>query len=216
MTSEVDQDGKCSPVGAVSVVLIEDHPSTSAGLLACLRECSGIEVLGGAATLADGLRLLTQTKPKVVLLDLHLPDSPGAQATVQKVAQSTPDSKVIVFTAESRPVLVEAAIEAGACGYLLKSESPESVADAIKRVVADSRLVLSQDLNLNEHGLTVTLKSILKLLAKGLKYDEIADMRGTTVSTIRKQCNLLEMRVGVANREELIAWAAKNGFADVD
>lgn len=200
----------------ITVLLVEDHEVTLHGLHAALSKEEGIEVVGMASNSDDGLRLAKEAKPQVVLLDLHLPGSMGPRSMVKSFCDLK-SMRVIIFSVENRPAYVETILELGPAGYLLKSESLSMVAQAIRKVAGGgSAKVLSQQLEPVAAKLTQTEHELLKMLARGMKYQTIAERRHTSPETIRKQCDTLMLKLRLDNREELISWAATNGYAALE
>ena len=108
-------------------------------------------------------------------------------------------------------------MQLGPAGYLLKSESTVTVLDTIRRVVSDvKKAITSKELSSAPAKLTPSEQEVLRMLAKGMKYQTIAESRHTSPETIRKQCEMLVLKLGLETREELIAWAAKNGYDAID
>lgn len=198
----------------ISVLVVEDHEVSLNGLQTLLSK-EGINVVATAANSDEGLKLAKSLKPQVVLLDLHLPGSLGPRSMVKSFCDLH-DSKVIVFSVENRPAYIETILQLGPAGYLLKSESMARVAEAIRTVVSGKRKVISDQLMISSAKLTPAEHELLKMLARGMKYQTIAERRHTSPETIRKQCETLMLKLQLDNREELISWAARNGYANLD
>ncbi|MBX9723708.1 MAG: hypothetical protein K2X81_20045, partial [Candidatus Obscuribacterales bacterium] len=124
--------------------------------------------------------------------------------------------KVIVLSAEYRDAFIEAVVEAGAYGFLSKSEPQEMVIDAIKKVAAGVQLVFSSEILGKPPKLTAAQKHLLSFLGQGMRYQEIAELRNTKAETVRKQCDFLQVRLGLSSREQLISWAVEHGYASLD
>ncbi len=196
---------------SLTLAIVEDHEATLTGLISALSADGEISIVGSASDADSGLQLAIDKKPDIILLDLHLPGGDGPRSTVKKFC-SLNTSKIIVFSAESRRAFVQAILELGVCGYLLKSESISNVIDAIKQVAKGQNLVKSKGIAVGKEKLTKAEEDILNLLAQGMKYQEIADERSASPATVRKQCELLLLKLGLDNREQLIAWAVENGY----
>jgi DNA-binding NarL/FixJ family response regulator len=110
------------------VLLIEDHPIVRS---ACKRLLAEHEVLE-AASAAEGERLAAEAAPAVIVLDLNLPDAAGL-AVLSRLLKTDPKHKVIVFSMFEEAGFVRGAIEAGALGYVTKSDDPEALADAVAK-----------------------------------------------------------------------------------
>jgi DNA-binding NarL/FixJ family response regulator len=200
---------------SIRVLLVEDHEVSLSGLKASLSQEDGISIVGTAVNSDEGLELARDLQPDVVLLDLHLPGSLGPRSMVKSFCD-LPHTKVIVFSVENRPAYVETILELGPAGYLLKSETMNRVAEAIRSVVSNNRKIISDELSPSSSKLTLTEHDLLKMLARGMKYQTIAERRHTSPETIRKQCETLMLKLQLENREELISWAARNGYAGLD
>lgn len=198
----------------IKVAIVEDHEATLAGLASALSQENGIEVVAQASDAVSGLQLAKEKTPDIVLLDLHLPGSEGPRSTVKKFCELP--SKIIVFSAENRRAFVQAILDLGVSGYLLKSESISNVIEAIKTVSNGGKVIKSQSIAMGKEKLTKAEQDVLTLLSRGMKYHEIGDERGASPATVRKQCELLLLKLGLDNREQLIAWAVENGYGKLD
>lgn len=194
---------------------MEDHEATLYGLEQAVSKQEDLTVVGTANDAESGLSIAVKEKPDIILLDLHLPNQEGPRTTVRKFC-ALPRVKVIVFSAESRRAFVQAILELGVEGYLLKSESMSTVIEAIRSVSRGEKLIKSQALAVGKEKLTRAELEVLKLLARGMKYQEIANHRQASPATVRKQCELLLLKLGLDTREQLIAWAVENGYGKLD
>lgn len=197
----------------ISVVIIEDHKITLDGLNFVLSQQADLLILGSAETFTEGFAIAKETRPDVILVDLHLPDSPGPKSLIRQLVDLN-TSKVVVFSGEKREVFIEAALAAGASAYVLKYEPASVVADTIRKVMND--LAKRPAPPGPQIRLSPGEKQILRLLAQGCRYQDIADSRFTSVATVKKQCERLQEKLSLESREQLIAWAVNNGFNAVD
>lgn len=198
-----------------TVLIVEDHEATLYGLKSAISEEEDLEVIGAATDAEMGLELARSNNPEIVLLDLHLPNQEGPRSTVRKFL-ALHNTKVIVFSAEKRRAFVQAILALGVNGYLLKSESISHVIDTIRKVALGAKLVKSKAIAEGKEKLTKAELEILKLLGKGMKYQEIAQNRKASPATVRKQCELLLLKLDLDTREQLIAWAVDNGYGTID
>lgn len=199
----------------IRVLLVEDHEITRSGLQMMISQEPDMEVVGASGASDEGLVLAKDKRPDVILLDLHLPGGSGPRSTVKSFCD-VPGARVIVFSVENRPAYIETVMQLGPAGYLLKSESIATVVDTIRRVMSDHKKITSKELSSTPAKLTPSEQEVLRLLARGMKYQTIAETRHTSPETIRKQCEMLVLKLGLDTREELIAWAAKNGYDAID
>ena len=200
---------------SVRILVVEDHYVTLDGLLAGLAKEPGFEVVGGCANADEGLELADKLRPDVIVLDLHLPGDHGPTTMIQEYLR-IPDAKVVIFSAEMRLAYVQMVLSMGVSAYLLKSERIAKVAETIRQVVAGRKSVISEMVTSEHRKITPSEQEILHMLGKGMKYQEIADQRYTSIATARKQCEVLQMKLGLENREQLIAWAVQNGYGSID
>ena len=199
----------------ISVLIVEDHQVTLDGLKLGLSHESNLLVVGTATNSDDGLALAKQLRPDIILLDLHLAGSAGPKSTIQAFC-SVPGSRVIVFSGESRLAFIQIVLRMGASGYLLKSENVSKVAETIRQVMSGKKPVISDELQVGETKVTKSEQEVLKMMARGMKYQDIADLRQTSPATVRKQCELLLLKLGLNSREELIAWAVQSGYGNLE
>ncbi len=198
----------------ITVLIVEDHQVTLDGLRLGLSGEPDLSVVGAAINSDEGLELAKRLKPDIILLDLHLPGSNGPKSMIQLFCD-IPGSKVLVFSGESRMAFIQTVLGVGAVGYLLKSEPVKKVAETIRDVIAGKRFIISKELMPSDTKVTKTEQEVLNMLAAGMKYQDIADKRATTPATVRKQCELLLLKLGLNSREELIAWAVKSGYGSL-
>lgn len=200
---------------AITIIILEDHQVTLDGLRLGLSQEADIKVLASSASSDEGLRLAKELKPQIILLDLHLPGSLGPKTMVKEFCE-LPDSKVLVFSGESRLAFVQAVLSQGAHAYLLKSESVERVAEVIREISSGKSSIVSDSLSSGDTKLTRSEQEVLRMLAQGMKYQDMAEQRCTSPATVRKQCELLLLKLGLKTREELIAWAVQSGYGNLD
>jgi DNA-binding NarL/FixJ family response regulator len=199
----------------IKVLVVEDHYATLEGLRAGLSREPDFTVVGTAVNSDQGIAMANELKPDVILLDLHVPGSLGPKTMVQAFCD-VPESRVVVFSGEGRMAFVQTVLTMGVAAYLLKSESLDKVAQTIRDVVAGKSSIVSDELRSGETKLTRSEQEVLKMLARGMKYQDIADHRMTSPATVRKQCELLLLKLSLQTREELIAWAVSNGYGGLE
>lgn len=199
----------------IKVVIIEDHQATLDGLSIGLSQEADINISATSLDGDEGYSLVQQLQPDVVLLDLHLPGSAGPRSMVEKFSQLK-TSKLVIFSAESRMAFIQTVLGMGVQAYLLKSERVSKVAETIRRVMAGETGIVSEQVKGNWKKLTRSEDEVLRMMARGMKYQDIADARTTSITTVRKQCETLLLKLGLETREQLIAWAVENGYGSVD
>ncbi|HEY9717440.1 MAG TPA: response regulator transcription factor [Trichormus sp.] len=200
---------------AVRILVVEDHFATLDGLIAGLSREPGFEVVGGCANSDEGLELADKLRPDIIVLDVHLPGSHTPTTMIQEYLR-IPDAKLVIFSAEMRLAYVQSVLSMGVSAYLLKSERVAKVAETIRLVVSGKKAITSEQVTQDNKKITPSEQEILHMLGKGMKYQEIADQRFTSIATARKQCEVLQLKLGLENREQLIAWSVQNGYGSKD
>jgi two-component system NarL family response regulator len=199
----------------IRIVLVEDHYTTLEGLTAGLEREEGFVVVGACANSDEGLALVEQHRPDVAVLDLHLPGTRAPREMIQEYLRY-PLMKIVVFSAENRMAYIQSVVTMGVSAYLLKSERVAKVAETIRKVMKGQTGIVSEDLSFDFKRITASEQEVLHMLGLGMKYQEIADQRGTSIATARKQCEVLLLKLSLDSREQLIAWAVKNGYGAVE
>lgn len=202
----------------LSVLIADDHAVVRDGTRQILERDPTITVVGEAADGAQVVRLAEQLAPDVVLLDVALPVMNGIEAT--RLIRSRPDAPyVLLLSAYDDQDYVVAAIEAGASGYLLKTASAQDVVAAIRAVVR-GEVVLHPMLarRLVARGrdggevLSDREREVVRLAAGGLGNRQIADTLSLSIRTVEAHFTSVFNKLGVANRTEAIATAARRGW----
>jgi DNA-binding NarL/FixJ family response regulator len=203
------------------VVLVDDHGMFRAGVRA---EIGGqVEVVGEAGNPADALAVIRSTEPDVVLLDVHMPDG-GGLAVLEGIGDSMPQTRFLALSVSDAAEDVIALIRAGARGYVTKTISATELAEAINRV-ADGDVVFSPRLagfvldafrdapvapsvDPEFDQLTPREREVLRLLARGYAYKEIAAELFISIKTVETHASNVLRKLQLSNRHQLTRWAA--------
>jgi DNA-binding NarL/FixJ family response regulator len=200
----------------VRVVLVDDHKLFRAGVRAEIGEL--VDVVGEASTVAEAVEVIHRLSPQVVLLDVHMPDG-GGVAVLQGVGETT--ARFLALSVSDAAEDVIAVIRAGASGYLTKTVSAEELADAVRRV-ADGDAVFSPRLagfvldafraetpvaDEELDRLTAREREVLRLLARGYAYKEIAAELFISLKTVETHASAVLRKLQLSNRRELSRWA---------
>jgi DNA-binding NarL/FixJ family response regulator len=205
----------------IRVVLADDHGIIRDGLGRLISALDDVELVGMAADGAEAVELCRRTVPDVVLMDLDMPVLDGIEATRRVVAER-PETAVIVLTAFSDRPRITGALEAGACGYLLKDVDAERVADGIRaaargespldpraaRAILDARSVPDPLAGLSERE-----REVLRLLAEGLPNKLIARRLQISEKTVKSHLTRIFRELGVTDRTQAALWAHRHGVA---
>src|SRR5579871_843796 len=219
--------------GTPRVVLVDDHGLFRSGVRSELGR--QVEVVGEAEDVQPAIDLISSVQPDVVLLDVHLPGG-GGQAVVQAIKPLFPSVRFLALSASDAPEDVIAVIRAGARGYVTKTISTAELADAIRRVAAGdavfshrlagfvldafasgsagpggSDVKPSFDPELDQ--LTSREREVLRLIAQGYTYKEIARELYISVKTVESHVSSVLRKLQLSSRHQLTRWAAERRLA---
>jgi len=199
----------------VRVVLVDDHKLFRAGVRAEIGEL--VDVVGEASSVTEAVEVIRRLEPDVVLLDVHMPDG-GGVAVLQGVGQTT--ARFLALSVSDAAEDVIAVIRAGASGYVTKTVSAEELASAVRRV-ADGDAVFSPRLagfvldafraetpvaDEELDRLTAREREVLRLLARGYAYKEIAAELFISLKTVETHASAVLRKLQLSNRRELSRW----------
>ncbi|WP_419843090.1 response regulator [Candidatus Poriferisodalis sp.] len=222
-------DGRCR------VVIVDDHHLFRSGVRAELGEA--VEVVADAGDVADAVAAIERYRPDVVLLDVHLPSGSGCEV-IEAVADAGVSTRFLALSVSDAAQDVIGAVRAGARGYVTKSISGADLAAAIARVRAgdavfsprlagfvldafaadaadgsagsasDARDPVDADGAEDLHRLTAREREVMRHLARGYLYKEIAYQLGISVKTVESHASAVLRKLQLTNRHQLSRWAA--------
>lgn len=208
------------------VMLVDDHPMWIDALAEDLAE-EGCEIVAVAHDGAQTLDRARATRPEVVVMDLNIPDPDGASCT-QLLMNEFPEMKILVMSASGERDDVLRAVKAGATGYVLKSSSKAELLDAVRKTALGEAvftatlagLVLGEYRRMaNNSGpeeetptLTPREAEVLRLVAKGLSYRDIADQLFVSHRTVQNHVQNVLRKLQLHNRVELTRYAIEQGL----
>jgi DNA-binding NarL/FixJ family response regulator len=233
--------------GPVRVLVVDDHPIWRDGTARYLAE-AGFTVAGTAGSGAQALRIAAAVMPDVVLLDLNLPDLPGAEV-IRGLLAAVPTARVLMLSASGERQDVLDAVTAGAVGYMLKSARIDEIVAAVRAAAAGqpvftpglAGLVLGEYRRLASGGLPAAAgqdaaagraretvprlgvprpavprltdreTEILRLIAKGLTYPQIATRLALSTRTVQNHVRNTLTKLQLHNKAELVRYALENG-----
>lgn len=210
-------------------MVVDDHPMWREGVARDLTE-AGYEVVATSGEGRQAVRVAPATRPDVVVLDLQLPDVSGVEV-IHGLRAALPDVRVLMLSASGEPQRVLDAVKAGATGYLVKSAAPAEFLDAVRRTAAGepvftpglAGLVLGEyrrlaaDPVVPDDGaprLTDRETEVLRLVAKGLSYKQIAERLGLSHRTVQNHVQNTLGKLQLHNRVELTRYAIERGLDD--
>jgi len=197
------------------LLLVDDHALLRAGLASVL-EGAGFDVIGQAANGEQAVTRFEELRPDVTLMDLQMPALDGVGA-IQKIRARHPDACILVLTTFDTDDDIERALRAGARGYLLKDAAVDELANAVREVAAGrTRVAPAVAAKLADRvtqvQLTMRELAVLRLLAEGKTNKEIGAQLDIAESTVKVHVTHLFEKLGVSNRTEAIAAAARRGL----
>jgi DNA-binding NarL/FixJ family response regulator len=217
---------------ALRVMVVDDHPMWREAVARDLAD-AGFEVVATAGDGPEAVRRARAARPQVLVLDLNLPELPGAEVCRQVVAQD-PAVRVLVLSASGEHADVLEAVKSGATGYLVKSAGREELLDAVRRTAVGDpvftpglaglvlgefrRLALEPAAAAQGPGdpavprLTARETEVLRMVAKGLSYRQIADRLVLSHRTVQNHVQNTLGKLQLHNRVELVRYAIEQGL----
>jgi DNA-binding NarL/FixJ family response regulator len=214
----------------ITVMVVDDHPMWREGVARDLTE-AGFDVVATAANGTDALTRATAVRPRVVVLDLQIPAPNGAEVTARLV-KDDPTVRVLILSASGEQEDVLEAVKAGATGYLVKSASRAELLSAVARVAEGDTvftpglagLVLGEYRRLSDTPaasadpdtprLTDRETEVLRLVAKGLSYKQIAERLFLSHRTVQNHVQNTLRKLQLHNRVQLVRYAIEQGLDD--
>ncbi len=202
----------------IRVLVVDDHEMVRRGLAVFLDAFDDMVLVGEASSGEEAVRLCETLKPDVVLMDLLLPGTDGVAAT-RMIRQLSPDIQVLALTSYKEEELVQAALQAGAIGYMLKNASIDELAQAIRAaragrstlapeatqaLVGAARRPAAQTYKLSERE-----REVLSLMIKGMTNRQIARQLSLSNSTVKFHVSSILAKLGVASRTEAVSLALR-------
>jgi DNA-binding NarL/FixJ family response regulator len=212
-----------------TVVIVDDHHLFRAGVRS---ELDGlVEVLGDAASVEEAVKCVLELEPDVVLLDVQMPGGGGAQV-IREVTRVRPAQRFLALSVSDAAEDVIAIIRAGARGYVTKTISGAELADAVRRVadgdavfsprlagfVLDAFAAFSEsappDVDPELDQLTAREREVLRHIARGYMYKEIALRLNISSKTVEAHVSAVLRKLQLSNRHELSRWAVERRLVD--
>lgn len=208
------------------VLVVDDHPVWRDGVRADLDASGRAQVVAEARDGGEAIERARETMPDVILMDLNLPTMRGVDA-IRRIVEESPHVKVLVLSASGEEADVLEAVKVGAGGYLLKSATAGELVEAVVRVRAGepvfspnlAALVLGEFRRMSAAvtesagpGLTPRETEVLKLVAKGYTYREIADKLVISVKTVQNHVQNILTKLQLSKRYELMRYAIQRGL----
>jgi NarL family two-component system response regulator LiaR len=214
----------------ITVLICDDQAIVRKGIRALLATEPNIEVIGEAENGQEAVSQVKELRPDVILMDLVMPEVDGVEAT-RRITGHQPAARILVLTSFATDDKVFPAIKGGALGYLLKDSSPEELVQAIQQVYRGepslhptvARRVL-QELSRPEEmeepprsePLTERELEVLRLVARGLSNQQIANQLMISEATVRTHVSRILSKLHLASRIQAALYALDKGLASLD
>jgi DNA-binding NarL/FixJ family response regulator len=203
----------------IRVLLADDHGVIRDGLGRLISALEDVELVAVAADGAEAVEQSARCAPDVVLMDLDMPGLDGIEAT-KRIVAAQPGTAVLVLTSFSDRPRIMGALEAGACGYLLKDVDADEVAEGIRaaargespldpraaRTILDARMAPDPLAGLSERE-----REVLALLVEGLANKLIARRLQISEKTVKSHLTRIFRELGVTDRTQAALWAERHG-----
>jgi two-component system, NarL family, response regulator LiaR len=212
----------------IKVMIVDDHPMVRKGLVMFVSGFADLKLVGEAGNAAEALEMYRRERPDVVLMDMVMPDEGGAVA-ISRIRQEFPAAAIIALTSFGEDRLIEAALRAGARGFLYKTVSVDELAEAIRqthrgRTILDPkasdvmlRLVSGSDSPVAspiKSELSERERDVLRLLVRGLTNKQIAVQLAIKPSTVKQYTSNILAKLNVQSRTEAVSAALKLGLIE--
>ena len=203
----------------ITCLAVDDHPTVRHGLELLLGGSDELDLVEIVSSGEDALEAIERHSPEVVIVDVRLPGLDGL-STARRIAEQTPNTKMVMFSAYGDKRLVSDAIAAGARGYVMKGSPPDDLIRAIRTVQAGEAFVdpsLSASLLLRDDEtevLTEREREILRLLAEGLHTDQVAERIGLSSETVKVDTRRAVTKLEAEGRVHAVAIALRHSLIE--
>lgn len=204
-------------IDEITVLLADDHILVRRGFRRILEDDEFIKVVGEASNGIEAIRLAEELHPRVVVMDLSMPELDGVQAT-REIVKNVSGTHVLILSMHADDNYVRNALDAGARGYLLKNAIDVDLTGAVKAVAAGRRFIgpglkyVAADQDDELDRLTAREKQVLQLIAQGKSNKEIAALLDLSVNTVSvHRANLME-KMNIHRTAELVLFAIRKGL----
>ena len=207
---------------AISLLIVDDHAVVRKGLVAFFAITDDIRIIATAASGQEAVAKAKEHKPRVILLDLFLPDQPAVQ-TIEQIKMVSPKSQIVILTSHEGDEHVAGTLKAGALSYALKDISPEDLIIVIRKAsmgesILDARLAREfvDDFDAKNavlhDSLTERERDILNLIAKGMTNSEIAGRLFISETTVKSHVSNILGKLYLADRTKVAVYAWEKGL----
>ena len=212
-----------SETAPIRVLIVDDHAVVRSGLATFLQVSPDLQLVGEAVNGVEAIRVWEHVRPDVVLMDLVMPVMDGVAAT-HAIRQRCRNARIIALTSFVEEERVQAALEAGAIGYLLKDVSMTELAEAIRTVHAGrpalapeatkALMEVAAHPHASDYDLTPREREVLALMVAGATNPDIAKQLVVGRSTVKFHVSSILAKLQVASRTEAVAFAIQHHLSE--
>jgi two-component system response regulator NreC len=206
----------------VKVVIADDHAVVRSGLRALLEAEPDLDVVAEAGDVASARRYVRAHRPRVLVLDLHMPDG-SSLPEIPNFRHDSPETAIVVLTMQEDPAFAREALRAGAIGYVLKEAANSELAKAV-RMALEGKTYLQPELGAKlaaerapeapHDGITEREVEVLRLIALGHTNAEIAKQLYLSVRTVESHRAHIQQKLRLTTRADLVRYALDRGLLD--
>jgi DNA-binding NarL/FixJ family response regulator len=200
----------------ITILCVDDHPTFREGIASVIASQPDMELVGLAATGAEGIALARDRAPDVTLMDLRLPDMSGI-AAISSIRQHRPDARILMLTTFEGDAEVQRALAAGARAYVLKSTSPQELGKIIRQVNSGKgylppEIAAQLAQRLSDDAISEREIEVLRLVANGNRNKDIADKLSIAEATVKAHITRIMAKLGARDRTQAVSIAVQRGI----
>ncbi len=209
----------------IRLLIVDDHEMVRLGLSSFFSIQDDFEIVGEAIDGQDGIDLALRERPDIILMDLVMDGVDGTEAT-QEILRQWPEAKIIILTSFIDDEKVYPAMQAGACGYILKTSTAKEIAQAVRETYSGNAYIEDEVTSIMEEKreemerthlhdqLTNRENEVVQLIAKGYTNQDIADELFITLKTVKTHVSNILSKLEVEDRTQVAIYAFRHDIVN--